>query len=68
MGTAIERGTSMAHDLEKKAVGYGILGATIEGMDVMDVYDGMKPVVDACRASPGPRSSISAPTGTRATP
>ncbi len=49
MGTAVARGTTMAHDLTTKAIGYGIDSAVIEGMDVMNVYNGMKPVVDRCR-------------------
>lgn len=54
MGTAIERGTTMAHELTVKARGYGIDSAVIEGMDVMTVYDGIKPVVDKCRAESRP--------------
>jgi len=49
MGTAVARGTTMAHDLTTKAIGYGIDSAVIEGMDVMNVYNGMKPVIDRCR-------------------
>jgi pyruvate dehydrogenase E1 component alpha subunit len=51
MGTAISRGTTMGHDITTKAIGYGMDGVVVEGMDVMDVYNGMKPVVDACRAN-----------------
>jgi pyruvate dehydrogenase E1 component alpha subunit len=54
MGTAISRGTAMGHDLTTKAIGYGMESAVIEGMDVMDVYNGMKPVVDECRARSRP--------------
>jgi pyruvate dehydrogenase E1 component alpha subunit len=49
MGTSIERGTTMAHDLLKKADAYGIEGRTIDGFDVMDLYDNFKPLVDLCR-------------------
>ncbi|MCC6676821.1 MAG: pyruvate dehydrogenase (acetyl-transferring) E1 component subunit alpha [Phycisphaerales bacterium] len=49
MGTAIERGTTMAHDLTKKADAYGIRSAVIDGFDVLDLYDGFKPLVDWCR-------------------
>jgi pyruvate dehydrogenase E1 component alpha subunit len=49
MGTAISRGTTMGHDIASKAIGYGIESAVIDGMDVMSVYNGMKPVVDRCR-------------------
>ena len=54
MGTSISRGTSMGHDITKKAVGYGMDHAVIEGMDVMEVYNGMKPIVDHCRESSRP--------------
>ena len=54
MGTSIERGTTMAHDLSVKAAAYGIEAAVIEGMDVMSVYDGMKPIVDHCRQASRP--------------
>jgi pyruvate dehydrogenase E1 component alpha subunit len=49
MGTSIERGTTMAHDLLKKADAYGIEGRAIDGFDVMDLYDNFKPLVDLCR-------------------
>jgi pyruvate dehydrogenase E1 component alpha subunit len=54
MGTAISRGTSMGHDITKKAIGYGIDAASIDGMDVMTVYNGMKPIVDSSRESSRP--------------
>jgi len=54
MGTAIARGTSMADNLSAKAVGYGIENASIDGMDVLKVYDGMKPLVDECRETSRP--------------
>jgi pyruvate dehydrogenase E1 component alpha subunit len=54
MGTSIARGTTMAHDLTKKAVAYGMESAVIEGMDVMQVYNGFKPVVDLCRETSRP--------------
>ncbi len=49
MGTSIERGTTMAHDLMAKARAYGIEGRVIDGFDVMELYDKFKPLVDACR-------------------
>jgi len=49
MGTSIHRGTTMANDLRSKAVGYGIDSATVEGMDVMETYWGMKAVIDDAR-------------------
>jgi pyruvate dehydrogenase E1 component alpha subunit len=54
MGTAISRGTSMGHDITKKAIGYGIDAASLDGMDVMTVYNGMKPIVDSCRDASRP--------------
>jgi pyruvate dehydrogenase E1 component alpha subunit len=49
MGTSIERGTTMAHDLTKKAEAYGIRGTVIDGFDILDLYDDFKPLVDWCR-------------------
>jgi pyruvate dehydrogenase E1 component alpha subunit len=39
----------MAHDLPKKAEAYGIEGAVIDGFDALNLYDNLKPLVDACR-------------------
>ncbi len=54
MGTAIERGTTMAHKIVSKAVGYGIEGVEIEGMDVVNVYAAMKDLADRCRRTSRP--------------
>lgn len=54
MGTAIHRGTTMSEDLTKKADAYGILGAIIDGFDVVDLYDHFKPIVDWCRENQKP--------------
>ena len=54
MGTAIERGTTMAHDLRKKAEAYGMRGEIIDGLDVVNLYDAFKPVVDYCRENSKP--------------
>jgi pyruvate dehydrogenase E1 component alpha subunit len=54
MGTSIERGTTMAHDLLKKADAYGIDGRVIDGFDAMDLYDHFRPFVDACREAQRP--------------
>ena len=54
MGTSITRGTTMGDNITVKAAGYGMDSAVIEAMDVMDVYNGMKPVVDKCRAESRP--------------
>ncbi|MFO0831218.1 MAG: pyruvate dehydrogenase (acetyl-transferring) E1 component subunit alpha [Phycisphaerales bacterium] len=54
MGTAINRGTTMAHDLRAKAGAYGIRGEIIDGFDLIDLYDHLKPVVDWCREEQKP--------------
>ena len=54
MGTSIERGTTMSHQLVSKALGYGILGFEIEGMDVIDVHEQMSSVVERCRETSRP--------------
>jgi pyruvate dehydrogenase E1 component alpha subunit len=54
MGTSIERGTTMANDLSKKADAYGIESALVEGMDVLEVYFHMKAIIDRCREKSRP--------------
>jgi pyruvate dehydrogenase E1 component alpha subunit len=54
MGTAIERGTTMASDLRKKAEAYGMRGEIIDGLDVIDLYDAFKPLADWCREEQKP--------------
>jgi len=54
MGTSIERGTTMAHDLLKKSDAYGIEGRVIDGFNILDLYDQFKPLVDACREDQRP--------------
>ena len=54
MGTSIQRGTTMAEDLTKKADAYGIRGEAIDGFDVVDLYDTFKPVADWCRENQKP--------------
>jgi pyruvate dehydrogenase E1 component alpha subunit len=54
MGTSISRGTTMGHDITSKAAGYGMDSAVIDGMDVLKVYDGMKPLVERCRETSRP--------------
>jgi pyruvate dehydrogenase E1 component alpha subunit len=52
MGTAIERGTTMAHNLLAKGAAYGIDSIKInedEGLDILRLYDKFKPFVDECR-------------------
>ncbi|MBX3389398.1 MAG: pyruvate dehydrogenase (acetyl-transferring) E1 component subunit alpha [Phycisphaeraceae bacterium] len=54
MGTSISRGTTMSEDLRKKADAYGIRGEIIDGLDVIDLYDAFKPLVDWCRENQKP--------------
>ena len=54
MGTAIERGTTMAHDLTKKGEAYGIRSAIIDGFDILELYDQFKPLADWCRENQKP--------------
>lgn len=54
MGTAIERCTAGGECLIDRASAYGMDAAMIEGMDVLEVYRGMKPLVDRCRATSRP--------------
>jgi pyruvate dehydrogenase E1 component alpha subunit len=49
MGTSVERGTTMASDLRKKADAYGIESRVIDGFDVLDLYDSFRPFVDILR-------------------
>ncbi len=54
MGTSIARGTTMADDLPAKALAYGFDSASLDGMDVLAVYDGMKPIIEQCRETTRP--------------
>ena len=54
MGTSIHRGTTQSHDLSSKALGYGIDSAVIDGMNLLEVYHGMKDVVEKCRRESRP--------------
>ena len=54
MGTSIERGTTMAHNLIKKAEGYAIEGVEIDGLDILNIYNEFKPLVDRCREKSRP--------------
>ena len=48
MGTPVERASSV-YDLHKKAAGYDMANACLDGMDVLAVYNGVKDAVDAAR-------------------
>ena len=54
MGTAIHRGTTMAHDLGAKARAYGIEYREIDGLNVLELYDAFKPFVDVLREEQRP--------------
>ncbi len=57
MGTAIERGTTMAHNLLAKGAAYGIDSIKItedEGLDILKLYDRFKPFADECREKQRP--------------
>jgi pyruvate dehydrogenase E1 component alpha subunit len=54
MGTSVERGTTMAHDLSRKAAAYGMDYLKIDGMDVLNVYDRFLPFADECRRDQKP--------------
>ena len=54
MGTAIERGTTMAHDLSVKAAAYGIDFLHVDGMDILEIYDRFHPFAEKCRQEQRP--------------
>ncbi|MEM1185105.1 MAG: pyruvate dehydrogenase (acetyl-transferring) E1 component subunit alpha [Planctomycetota bacterium] len=49
MGTAFERHTANHENLVDRAKGYAIKAIEFDGLDVLNVYDNMKPLVDECR-------------------
>jgi pyruvate dehydrogenase E1 component alpha subunit len=49
MGTSIERGTTMAHELRTKSEAQGIEHTMVDGKDVLSLYQNFKPIVDWCR-------------------
>ena len=54
MGTAIERGTSMAHDLRVKSEAQGIHHAIIDGKNVISTYQDFSSIADWCREESRP--------------
>jgi pyruvate dehydrogenase E1 component alpha subunit len=54
MGTAIERGTSMAHDLRVKSEAHGIHHAVVDGKNVINLYKDFKAIADWCREESRP--------------
>lgn len=53
MGTAVHR-VSGVDDFSVKAAGYNIPGKVINGMDFLDVYEGLKEIADESRSSGTP--------------
>lgn len=51
--TAQEWVTSIT-DVARKAAGYGIPGITVDGDDVLAVYEAASPIIDRCRKGDGP--------------
>ena len=54
MGTAIDRHTANHENLISRGKSYGIHSVQIDGLDIRDVYDQFKPVVDQCREEQKP--------------
>ncbi len=54
MGTAIERCTAAGGQICDRAAGYDMESAVIDGMDIIEVYRDMKPLVDRCRDTSKP--------------
>ena len=53
MGTSVDR-ASASHDLSKNGAPWGIVGAQVDGMDVLAIRDAAEVAVAACRAGKGP--------------
>jgi len=54
MGTSIERGTTMAHELKVKSNAFGIDHVIIDGKNVLSMYQEFKPIADWCRLESRP--------------
>ena len=54
MGTSIERGTSMAHDLRVKSEAHGIHHAIVDGKNVISTYQDFSSIADWCREESRP--------------
>ena len=55
MGTSTKRANSTGDDFSKKSVGYGIDYIKVNGMDVLEVYEKTKEIVDKMRIDGKPR-------------
>lgn len=54
MGTSINRHTANHENLIDRAKGYGITAKQIDGLDIMNIYNELKPIVDECREEQRP--------------
>jgi pyruvate dehydrogenase E1 component alpha subunit len=54
MGTAIKRHTANHENLIDRAKGYGMIGVQIDGLDIKNIYNEFKPIVDQCREESRP--------------
>jgi|TARA_B100000959_G_scaffold268984_1_gene314256 pyruvate dehydrogenase E1 component alpha subunit len=54
MGTAIERGTTMASELHTKSAAHGMNHAIVDGKDVVSMYQSFKSIADWCREESRP--------------
>jgi pyruvate dehydrogenase E1 component alpha subunit len=54
MGTSIERGTSMAHELHVKSEAFGIDHAIVDGKNAINLYQEFKSIADWCREESRP--------------
>ncbi|MDP7009508.1 MAG: pyruvate dehydrogenase (acetyl-transferring) E1 component subunit alpha [Phycisphaerales bacterium] len=54
MGTAIDRGTTMAHELRAKSEAHGIHHAIVDGKDVVSLYQSFKSIAQWCREESRP--------------
>lgn len=54
MGTALSRHTANHENLVERGRSYGIESVEIEGLDILSVYEGFRPLVDRCREEQRP--------------
>lgn len=54
MGTAIHRHTANHENLVDRAKGYGMLTKKIDGLDITNIYNEFRPIVDQCREESRP--------------
>lgn len=54
MGTAIDRHTANHENLTTRGEAYGIDSLALDGLDVCDVYKGLRPFVERCRENSRP--------------